>query len=439
MNKNQVFIFEFICGGGFNKTSIPTSLLCEGFGMLRSIISDFKSLNFSITTILDSRIFFLSPLLKVDEVIQVGAKDNHLKLFEKYVNKANYIFIIAPEFSNILYNLTKIAKNSNKTILSVNLEGIKLGTSKFKTYMFFKNCNINTPKTYLIPFKNGEIDPKFILHKLKELKQPIIIKPVDGVGAESILYFENSNELNEFLLSRNQYIDPERYYILQEYIKGDDLSASLIGTGLNLNYKVKSPIILSINTQFLLLGSFNRKSEYFGGSTPAESYQEIYENLKVIINHSDFSKIKGYYGIDFIRKENKLIYLLEINPRLTTSYIGLRNTINFNPVELMLNSNTKESIIDEVKYVSHSMFSRIELQYKGNLPIEEIQEICMSSLLEKIPELVTPPISLDKSPNFSCFIATNTKDFLSSKNRVNEIIEILNEFDFTTVISILIK
>ena len=134
-----------------------------------------------------------------------------------------------------------------------------------------------------------------------------------------------------------------------------------------------------------------------------------------------------------------LIYLLEINPRLTTSYIGLRNTINFNPVELMLNSNTKESIIDEVKYVSHSMFSRIELQYKGNLPIEEIQEICMSSLLEKIPELVTPPISLDKSPNFSCFIATNTKDFLSSKNRVNEIIEILNEFDFTTVISILIK
>ncbi len=43
MMKNRIFIFEFVSGGGFNKIEIPISLFCEGYGMLRSIIMDFKT------------------------------------------------------------------------------------------------------------------------------------------------------------------------------------------------------------------------------------------------------------------------------------------------------------------------------------------------------------------------------------------------------------
>jgi len=48
MMKKRIFIFEFVTGGGFNRVNIPISLFCEGFGMLRSIIKDFKSLGFEI-------------------------------------------------------------------------------------------------------------------------------------------------------------------------------------------------------------------------------------------------------------------------------------------------------------------------------------------------------------------------------------------------------
>ena len=74
MSKNLIFIFEFVSGGGFSQIKIPTSLFCEGFGMLRSIIADFKALNFEIYTILDHRIFFLSNFLQADIVRKVNER-----------------------------------------------------------------------------------------------------------------------------------------------------------------------------------------------------------------------------------------------------------------------------------------------------------------------------------------------------------------------------
>ena len=54
MSNNRIFIFEFVSGGGFNQVDIPNSLFCEGYGMLKSIITDFKALNFEISTLLDN-------------------------------------------------------------------------------------------------------------------------------------------------------------------------------------------------------------------------------------------------------------------------------------------------------------------------------------------------------------------------------------------------
>jgi len=56
--------------------------------------------------------------------------------------------------------------------------------------------------------------------------------------------------------------------------------------------------------------------------------------------------------------------------------------------------------------------------------------------MNNIPELVTPPISFDKSNRFSCFIATKTKDLLSSKKRLNKIFQFFKKMDFKVVKSI---
>ena len=119
MNKERIFIFEFVSGGGFNQVDIPASLFSEGYGMLRSIITDFKDLDFEIITLLDYRIQSFSNYLEADFITIVHKFDNYIEHYKRCLKNTNYCFIIAPEFSDNLYNLTKLALDNNNKILYV--------------------------------------------------------------------------------------------------------------------------------------------------------------------------------------------------------------------------------------------------------------------------------------------------------------------------------
>ena len=71
MKKSRIFVFEFVSGGGFNKIEIPPSLFCEGFAMLKSIITDFNEIGFEVNTLLDYRINWLTQYLKTNYIVQV--------------------------------------------------------------------------------------------------------------------------------------------------------------------------------------------------------------------------------------------------------------------------------------------------------------------------------------------------------------------------------
>ncbi len=433
MSKDLIFIFEFVSGGGFSQVNIPTSLFCEGFGMLRSIIADFKALGFEIHTLLDFRIFFLSKFLQADVIRKIDEHENYLKGFKNLVKICKYVFIIAPETSKILYELTKLVKNYNKIILSTNLYAIKNCTSKLMTYNLFKKSRILTPKTYRIPYIKKQLDKEFILQKFKTLQCPIVIKPEDGVGAESIHYFEKESQILNFLRNYKLNSSKTSYFILQEFIEGEDLSISLIGNQ-NLN---AIPIVLSVNSQDINIK--NIKSEYFGGYTPLVNHKEITKQLFNILKKISLLKIEGYFGIDFIQKHDYSFSFIEINPRLTTSYIGLRNIINMNCAELILNSKFNILNNPEINLQYYSNYTRLDFLYDNFENGEEYYEELMPKFIKLIPEFVTPPISLDNSKYFSCFIATKTKDLLSSKIRVNEIIQSMKNLNFNISTSRKIK
>ena len=433
MNKDIIFIFEFISGGGFSFTKMPNSLFCEGFGMLKTIISDFKLLNFEIITLLDYRVSFLSKFLQADIIREVKADENYLVNFKKAVRESKYSFIIAPESSNILYELTKIVKDYDKELLSTNLSCIIQFTSKIKTFDYFKKNDISTPSTYLIPKLRSNLDVDFIIQKSNKIGYPIIIKPEDGIGSESIYFFEGEDQILNFFEKYNKRLEQNRRYILQEFIKGRDLSLSLLGCSHLKKTQITNPIILSINSQNINIKNHNLKSEYYGGSTPVEGIEELIEKLGNIVNKADFSKFKGYFGIDFIKQSNSSLYFIEVNPRLTTSYLGLRNAINYNCAELIYNSNRNSLKNLDLKFLNFSQFSRIDLILPNSDPTEQLNEHLLPKLMKEIPELVTPPISIDNSNRYSCFVATKTKNYLSSKIRMEEIFQYFKRIGFDIV------
>jgi len=248
------------------------------------IINYLKSLGFEISTLLDHRISHLSKFLPYDHMKIINSHETHLKKYKEFVRDTKYSFIIAPETSKILYDLTQIVKNYDKICLSSNLEGIKIGTSKINTYKFFLKNKILTPKTFLIPLKKNNLDIEFIIQKFYELEQPIIIKPEDGVGAESIYYFETKKQIENFFKHFKYKIEAGRNYVLQEFIDGRDLSISLINIINSLNLETERPYILSINSQYINIKSSNYKSEYLGGTTPTENHQKESPIISPTIN-----------------------------------------------------------------------------------------------------------------------------------------------------------
>lgn len=435
MRKKTLFIFEYVSGGGFNQMEIPSSLFCEGYGMLKSIILDFKKLNLTISTLLDHRIFFLSSYLKADNIKETQVEDDYIELFKAEVKKCDYCFIIAPEFSRILYTLTKIVKDYNRKLLSVDLEGIQLGMSKFETYKFFKKNKINTPLTYRIPFKGKSLDFNFISQKFDELKSPIIIKPDDGVGAENIYYIESESQLSKFIHEHINKLEKDRCYILQEFIEGEDLSISLIAHKELLDKFDKNHLILAINSQNINIKNQKVKSEYFGGYTPVN---DLHIQISSILEKFDFTKFNGFFGIDFIRKADNSIFFIELNPRLTTSYIGVRKILSYNPTDVITNFNFKLVDSEKSPININSMFTRLELKYGGTENSEEIKKKIIPILIEKIPELITPPISFFTSNNeylrhYYCFIATKERNLEASINRMTKIMRTFENFNFKKI------
>ena len=433
--KKRIFVFEYTVGGGFYAEEITSSLLCEGYAMLRSIAEDFKNLGYDIITQIDQRIVYLAKYLSIDQFYPVDSDNKFDDVFSKCIKMVDVCFIIAPEFSNILYNLTNTACNLKKTIISIGLEGIKLGTSKIATYNYFKNNKVKTPKTFLIPGLNGKIDLNFINEQFSKYSLPFIIKPDDGVGAEAIYFFPDFDAVINFFTNPSLDFDFNRKYILQEYICGDDYSISIINKPSKNNFKpVKT--ILSINSQKIKYINYLGKAEYEGGYTPVPKFNSLKKKVIRLLNKIELNNFNGYLGIDFILTNENEIYFIEINPRLTTSYIGIRKIYPQNLLSLLEQKYYKKSK-SLIKRKGFSDFLKINLTYKGSFSFNEINEIILPTLMIKIPELVTPPIcvnetDLSKRMNFSCFIATKCKNQKSSQKRILEIIKILEDY-FTII------
>ena len=58
----------------------------------------------------------------------------------------------------------------------------------------------------------------------------------------------------------------------------------------------------------------------------------------------------GYIGIDIIIK-NSNIYIVEINPRFTTSFAGLHGSLGINLIDLFVNPYSQKNIITGKQYL----------------------------------------------------------------------------------------
>ena len=247
--------------------------------------------------------------------LTIRPKQNYIEKLEKLTGQLDALLIIAPETNHILATLCERFSNQAFTLLNSNVESIQLTSNKYDTFKYLQAYDVPQISTYL-PNEIEEIHA-----------DQFVVKPIDGVGCENLSLLHSRIELEHVLAQHAS--EP---FIIQPFIQGIHASLSLLCWD-------GECLLLSCNEQCL--------AEQNDGFVLNKCKVNVFDNKKF----RSFSKkiiqvlpgLRGYIGVDVLITENETL-LVEINPRLTTSYVGLRNALGINPAKLILDCFTYKQV-----------------------------------------------------------------------------------------------
>lgn len=301
----NILIFEYITGGGLVGETLPASLVGEGELMLNAVSADFAELDDVKVSVM--RDYRLQSNKHAENEYIVDAENGFANVIESVAMTIDALLIIAPESEDILSTLCGEYSNRDFTLLNSAANCVALVSDKLKTYKHLQSFAIPQIPTYEM------CDVKSIN------SDKIIVKPKDGVGCERIHLLEISKNSSEVV---NQ--SETHNYIAQPYIQGQSASLSLLCWDgecklLSANIQNIEEIEDSLELRGCVVNLLGR-----------DRFVEFSNSLIKAL-----PGLRGYVGVDILISKDEVL-LVEVNPRLTTSYAGLRLALGVNPAGLVL-------------------------------------------------------------------------------------------------------
>ena len=249
----------------------------------------------------------LPPLSFETDLIWVHSSDDFSLMLSDALDSADAFWPIAPETAGTLTVLCRLAGAKGCLLLNSSADAVEKTTSKLASYYHLFNNGIVSVET----------------QPLEECNFPchidMVVKPDDGVGCEQTLLIP-SGELPPQDLPAGT--------ICQPFVEGTVGSISII-------YSRTDVCVLSVNRQHVLVKDKHFSLQVCEVNALPHLIGEATEFAHAI--HQVFPELLGYVGVDFILT-NSGMSVLEINPRVTTSFVGLEQSISCNPSALVLSA-----------------------------------------------------------------------------------------------------
>ena len=307
MKKLKILVFEYITGGGLNKSDFPESLAREGLLMLQSLVDDL------------TRIDVVEPLIMLDyrmigrlspnpaNIHIIGPEHDSHQEFTRLMSLCDAVWPIAPESDAILQTLCEEVERSGKLLLTPPASAVAVSGNKWLTYRQLRQHSIATVQTQKL------VDFSFIPGEW-------MLKPADGVGCADSYMISKQKDFDTITAT----LDKDKY-IIQPHIQGEKASLSCL-------FKQGRGWLLCANRQHFEL--INKQYHLTGITVNFQSDISNYLNLVNDVAKA-MPNLWGHVGIDLIEKAEQIL-VLEINPRLTTSYAGIHEAIGINCARAVL-------------------------------------------------------------------------------------------------------
>lgn len=327
----KIWVCEFVSAGGLASAPLPASLLQEGMLMRDALLTDLHTLGVDCITSHDYRVaapanVFSTPVHPNDDVFA------HWRALLA-TDDIDACWIIAPETESVLYDLQQMVTAAGKIWIGCSAEAIQQTAAKSVMANICQQAGIAVlPHAFLANTLSFTDLPWFDFAQANGW----VIKPDDGAGCEFTYYFNKVSELTDF---KNKIIinNPELYrrLIVQPYVSGEALSMSVLSSMDRVQVIAGHQQIVNIESgAFCFAGAGVNAA-----AVHLPAMQQLAEQIKLVI-----PGLLAYWGADMILSADHQWILVEINPRLTTPYIGLSALLSENPAALIMDTILKNQL-----------------------------------------------------------------------------------------------
>lgn len=296
----KILVVEWSCAQNeMDQEALP--IRDEGKAMLEALLEDMVSTGADTMTI--ARDGLLRTTIKVENFSPLSGEP-FIKTLRRSVPERTGVFIIAPEANGVLLQMTRNIESLGFRNLGCSADSVELCADKLRLFSHWRSESVPTPETWL---------------NLMDIRDsgPFIVKPRDGCGCVDTVVVENYSEL------RNQMDElihqDTTEFIIQKLMPGIPASISCIISD------EKTVFMPACGQSIQRIGN---RLEYKGGWGPLP--EEMIRRAEILAAKAlgGIRGLGGWVGVDMVLgdpKDGSCDYAIEINPRLTSSYLGIRH------------------------------------------------------------------------------------------------------------------
>ena len=311
----RILVHEFVSGGGLTGRRVAASLAREGSAMLTALVADLAAVDgHQIVATADPRF----PLLAPSGVEVVTLFPGRTALLDTLIESVDAVWLVAPETERCLERLAARVQRSGRSLLGSDAATIRRASDKARLPRLLSRQRVSHPKTRVL--RSGTDCGR----AAREVGYPLIVKPSRGAGCSGVRLARHARELRDTVEMARRACGSEPL-LLQRYVAGTAASVSLLADG-------RRSVALAVNSQWMRA---TRALSYRGGQTPLDhslaeaavrAAQRACEGLP---------GLRGYVGVDLVLTESEAV-VIEVNPRLTTAYLGVRWAVEGNVAAMAL-------------------------------------------------------------------------------------------------------